>query len=95
MAKNHAELADLKQKKEDIEDDKHCLDMEMSADRERLQGLMVQYIAVKLMSYIIYSVYMYMCIQCVWENVSTIPQREEDLVHVCILRMSIPYSGKN
>ncbi len=41
MAKTNAELADLKQDKEDIEDDKHCLEMEMSADRERLQNLMV------------------------------------------------------
>ncbi len=42
LARKNAELADLQQEKEDIEDDKHCLKMEMSADRERLQDVMVQ-----------------------------------------------------
>ncbi len=41
MAKTNPELADLQQEKEDIEDDKHCLEIEMSAGRERLQGLKV------------------------------------------------------
>ncbi len=42
MAKTNAELVGLQQEKEDIEDKNHCLVMELSADRERIQGLMVQ-----------------------------------------------------
>ncbi len=41
MANTNAELVGLQQEKEDIEDDKHCLEMEMCAGRERLQGLKV------------------------------------------------------
>ncbi len=41
MANTNTELADLQQEKEDIEDNKHCLEMEMSAERERLQDVMV------------------------------------------------------
>ncbi len=41
MANTNTELTDIKQQKEDIEDNKFCLEMEMCADKERLQGLMV------------------------------------------------------
>ncbi len=46
MANTNTEVTDLQQEKEDIEDDKHCLEMEMSADRERLQDVMVQCMSV-------------------------------------------------
>ncbi len=44
MANTIDEVADLKQDKEDIQDNKHCLEMEMEmiAERERLQDVMVQ-----------------------------------------------------